>query len=378
MLLIILNYIFIHRGGTAMKSISFLIKPASSLCNLRCRYCFYYDIANHREVPTYGVMEMDTMHALIDKALNFGNNVQITFAFQGGEPMLAGIDYFTSFCEYVDCHRTKQVIKYSLQSNGTMIDDVWCKFFKKYNFLIGISLDGYKEIHDYCRKNRMLNGTYSTVYKSIQLLRKHKVPFNILTVLTSQLSKHPEKLFHYYKQNQFSYIQLIPCLPGLYETENGMSLHPKNFASFYITFFRLWLEEYKKGNYISILLFDNIILMFKGMKPQQCGMLGQCAPQFVVEGNGNVYPCDFYVLDKYCCGNINENSILEIVKNVNMKKFLKEERRLCKQCINCEFLKICHKNCKRLNIAYYTESYCGYREFLLYTKDVFLKIANVL
>ena len=175
-----------------------------------------------------------------------------------------------------------------------------------------------------------------------------------------------------------SYVQLIPCLPGLDESENKNSLHPKEFASFYKAFFRLWLAEYKKGNYISITLFDNIIPMFKGIRPQQCGMLGYCTPQFVIESNGDVYPCDFYVLDAYRCGNIKEDSLIKLVKTDAMQKFLKEERRECTECRNCPFVNICHKNCKRLNITYYTKDYCGYKDFLMYAKDEMMMISNSL
>ena len=369
------DIISVSRESDCMKYISFLIKPASSLCNMRCRYCFYYDVAEHREVSAYGIMEEDTMHALIDKALGLGEDAHITFAFQGGEPTMAGLSYFTSFCEYAEKHKTKQNIQYALQTNGTRIDESWCALFKKYIFLIGVSLDGYKEIHDYFRMDPSLKGTFSHVFKTVQLLRQYEIPFNILTVLTSQLSKHPEKLFRFYKQNQLSYVQLIPCLPGLDENENKNSLHPKEFASFYKTFFRLWLAEYKKGNYISITLFDNIIPMFKGIRPQQCGMLGYCTPQFVIESNGDVYPCDFYVLDAYRCGNIKEDSLIKLVKTDAMQKFLKEERRECTECRNCPFVNICHKNCKRLNITYYTKDYCGYKDFLMYAKDEMMMIS---
>lgn len=358
-----------------MKYISLLIKPASSLCNMKCRYCFYYDVADHREIRSHGIMKEDTMKDLIDSVLGLDEEADITFAFQGGEPTIAGLSYFKNFIQYVNENKAKQIIHYALQTNATLLNEDWVDFFYENKFLIGVSLDVYEQLHNHLRKTANYEDTFKSVMKSIELLKKKKVDFNILSVLSSTLSKHPQKLFSFYKKNDLKYIQFIPCLAGLEEEGNEYSLSPKEFSSFYKTFFKLWLEEYKKGNVISVTLFDNVIPMFIGYPPQQCGMLGLCAPQFVVESNGDIYPCDFYVLDEYCCGNISKNSLIEIVKSEPMQRFLSEPRRECKVCTDCPFINICHKNCKRLNSAYYEEDYCGYREFLEYAYEDMRKIA---
>lgn len=349
-----------------MKYISFLIKPASSLCNLRCKYCFYYDVANNREIKSHNIMQEDTTQALVDKALGLGNDAQITFAFQGGEPTVAGIEYFEYFTSYVDSHKTNQTIYYAIQTNATLVDDKWCELFKKYNFLVGVSLDGCKDLHNYFRKDVNLDGTFDKVMDNIKLLEKYEIDFNVLTVLTSKLANYPKELFSFYMDNKFKYIQLIPCLPGLKENENLYSLKPKEFSNFYKIFFDEWLKELKKGKYISINLFDNLIQLFNGIRPSQCGILGYCLMQFVVEANGDVYPCDFYVLDEYLSGNIKKDSLVELLKSKNTQKFLNESRRECKECANCKFIKICNKNCKRLNITYFNDEYCGYKDFLEY------------
>ena len=349
-----------------MKYISFLIKPASSLCNLRCRYCFYYDVANNREIKSHNIMQEDTIKALVDKALGLDDDAQITFAFQGGEPTVAGIEYFKYFTSYVDSHKTSQTIYYAIQTNTTLIDDSWCELFKKYNFLVGVSLDGFEDLHDFFRKDVNLDGTFDKVMRNIKLLEEYKIDFNILTVLTSKLAKYPKELFSFYLKNKFKYIQLIPCLPGLKENENLYSLKPHEFSDFYKIFFDEWLKELKNGNYISINLFDNLIQLFNGIRPSQCGILGYCLMQFVVEANGDVYPCDFYVLDEYLSGNIKKDSLVEMLKSKNTQKFLNESRRECKECDNCKFKKICNKNCKRLNITYFDDEYCGYKDFLEY------------
>lgn len=344
-----------------------LIKPASSLCNYRCEYCFYADVSNHREVKSTGIMTPDTMENLIKKATENQRVEDITFAFQGGEPTLAGLDYFKAFIDTVDrLKQPTQKIHYALQTNGSILDEAWAQFLSQHQFLVGLSLDGYQANHDFLRKNINQLGTYSAVMKAVDLLRTHNVDFNILTVLTSILAKHPKELYAFYKKQKFEYVQLIPCLPGLDHEEGKYALTPELFASFYKTFFDLWYADYIKGDYLSVTLFDNVIPMFVGEYPQQCGMLGFCTPQFVIEADGSVYPCDFYVLDQYKIGNINTDSIADLRHHEISQKFIREPKRMSPFCATCQFKTMCNGNCKRLNVTYFNDEMCGYQEFLTY------------
>lgn len=361
-----------------MKSISFLIKPASSACNMRCCYCFYADVAKRRAIPCHGVMTENVMQALVRQALAVGEDADITFAFQGGEPTLAGLSYYEAFIAYVEEHRRHQRVHYALQTNGLLLDEAWASFFHEHRFLIGVSLDGYAAVHDALRPDAMSKGTYARVMRGIQLLRQHQVEFNILTVLSAALAKHPQKLFSFYQKQRFSYVQLIPCLSDLEQREERYALQPKQFASFYQTFFDLWYRAYQQGAYSSVTLFDNLILMFAGIAPQQCGMLGQCAPQLVVESNGDVYPCDFYVLDAYRCGSIEQDTLDAILNSKVMQGFLQETKRVCGCCRDCPFEWMCHGNCRRQSVAYYTADTCGYRLFLEYAAPRLQQIARAL
>ena len=360
--------------GVEMKYLSVLIKPISSSCNMECRYCFYYDIANNRSIKNYGKMSYETMYTLVEKMLSIGETATITFAFQGGEPTLAGISFFEEFIVLVKKKRKKQTIFYTIQSNGLLIDEQWITLFKENQFLVGISLDGYKSIHNYFRKTKRYEETYKKVKESIFLLQENEIEFNILSVLTNQLAKDPKKLFSFYVRNKLTHIQLIPCIPALGKEEDSFSLKPKQFARFYQKLFDLWIVEYNKGNYISISLFDNILSLFYGQKVSQCGILGSCTIQFIVESNGYVYPCDFYVLDAYCCGNIHTHSFEEIAKSQVAKQFLIEDKRICDACMMCKFISICNKNCKRMNFSYYTKDYCGYKELLYYMEANLYKL----
>lgn len=359
-----------------MKQYSYLIKPASSLCNLECKYCFYHDVSSHRKEASNGIMSDSTMRMLIEKACQVSDASEIIFAFQGGEPTIAGLGYFRKFLEIVDQRKSKeQIIRYSIQTNGTLLDDEWYGFLKRHRFLVGISLDGYKENHDYFRMGHLYQPTFKTVMETITKLREYNIEFNILTVLSNSLAKHPEKLYRFYKENNFRYIQLIPCLPKMNFEEDGFSLKPKLFASFYKKFYSSWLLDFNKQQYISVTLFDDLIPMFRGIAPSQCGMLGFCKVQNIVESDGSIYPCDFYVLDEYRNGNINTDSVQSIQSSAANEVFIHEMKRTTSQCETCEFIKLCHGNCKRLNICYFDEDYCGYRDFLEFAYPSMIKIS---
>lgn len=362
-----------------MKYISLLIKPASSLCNMRCRYCFYADVSTNRNDTSMGIMQKDVMEALIMRTMETDAET-INYCFQGGEPTVAGVDYFKAFIDCVNQHNNGKTITYAIQTNGTLLNNEWVKLFAENHFLVGLSIDGFKRNHDHFRKDSNNQGTYTKILYNVRSLVNAKVDFNVLTVLTHELSKHPDELFQFYLDNKLDYGQMIPCLPSLNfdAPTDRYALTPRDFASFYKRFFDLWFDQYVKGHYISVTLFDNVIPMYRGVPPQQCGMLGQCAMQFVIEGNGNVYPCDFYVLDQYLCGNVKTDSLETIMHHDNAKAFLKEKRRTCSQCKDCPFKNICHGNCKRLNICYFDENYCGYRDFLQYSMKKMQMIASTL
>ncbi|MBR4888366.1 MAG: radical SAM protein, partial [Clostridia bacterium] len=246
-------------------SFSVLIKPASAACNLRCRYCFYADVSDSRAVKNYGNMSSETAHKLIDNAFAANRGGTVSFAFQGGEPTLAGLEFFRDFTAYAAEHCPKNTtLAYSLQTNGTLLTDEWCAFLKEHGFLVGLSMDGHKKEHDFCRVDAKGSGTFTTVMETVKRLRAHKVDFNILTVLTRPLARHPQQLMAFYKKNDFKFVQIIPCLDPLEGDGGDYSLTPELYASFLKTFFRLWVEEFKKGNYISVRLFDNLVRMAAG------------------------------------------------------------------------------------------------------------------
>lgn len=360
-----------------MKYFTTLIKPASSSCNMKCSYCFYADVAEHREIPNHGIMSRDIMETIITKTLEHcTEETTITYAFQGGEPTLAGLSYYQHFIETVDTHKKDyHHIQYVLQTNALLLEDPWIEFLREHHFLVGVSLDGYIKNHDRVRRCSKDQGTYERVMRNTRKLQEASVEFNVLTVLTRDLSKHPKELYEFYQKNHLKYIQLIPCLPSLDPKKDPYALTPKQFYHFYDEFFTLWYNSLRKGEYMSITLFDNLIPMFIGIPPQQCGYLGFCSNQFVIESDGSVYPCDFYVLDQYCIGNIKEQSIQELNTSTTVHNFLREKRDLCKLCSDCRYVKMCHGQCRRLSVCYYDSEYCGLREFLLKYERELVEVA---
>ena len=197
-----------------MPEITMLIKPASSLCNLRCKYCFYHEEARQREIPSYGIMSLETAEKLIIRAFEEASG-RVGFAFQGGEPTLAGLDFFESFVELVNKHNVKKLpVSYSIQTNGILTAEKpeYAEFFARHKFLVGLSADGTKELHDLNRIYPDGSGTYSTVLKASRVLTKAGADYNILTVINSRTARHGTAIYNAYRKNGWDYMQFIPCL----------------------------------------------------------------------------------------------------------------------------------------------------------------------
>ena len=326
-----------------------LIKPASSLCNMRCRYCFYADVAAHREVPSFGLMSEETMKILVEKSL--GDAVSsCTFAFQGGEPTVRGLDFFKSFCRTVKEKNSRNIpVHYAMQTNGYVIDDEWAAFFKDENFLLGVSLDGTVRTHNQNRLDSRHEGSFRRVWESIKILKKHEVDFNILTVVSKDTALAIDKIYRFYRARGLLYQQYIPCLDPLGE-ERGKypySLTPEVYGDFLITLFDLWADDIRHGRFIYIRFFENLVGMLKGYPPESCGRAGFCQPQIVVEADGGVYPCDFYVLDEYKIGNIREDSFSDFERRRKESGFVDISLPAAPECKDCPYFFLCRGGCRR-------------------------------
>ena len=328
-----------------MNPVSILIKPASSLCNMRCKYCFYADVSDNRNIKSYGIMSLETLELLIKKVFEYASGYA-TFGFQGGEPTLAGIGFFKKVLEFQKKYNINniQVIN-TLQTNGYLINDEWAQFFSENQFLIGISLDGIKEVHDSLRLDSKGMGTYSKVLNAIKLFDKYHVEYNILCVVNNFVARHPQKVYENLKK--YKYIQFIPCLNDFDCNPTKFSLTPERYTEFLNTTFKLYYNDFMSGNYVSVRNFDNYINMLAGKEPENCAMRGFCTCYFVIEADGSVYPCDFYVLDEWKLGDIHENSFSELKKNNLAYKFVQMSKFVDSECNNCKFYQLCRSGCRR-------------------------------
>lgn len=358
-----------------MKSINILLKPAS-YCNIICKYCFYNDISKYNDIKL-SKMNDELMVSVINNAIycvEYGGS--INFSFQGGEPTLAGLSFYKKFIWYFDKVNTKNIkVSYYLQTNGIIIDEQWCKFFKDNNFLIGLSFDLIPEIHNKYRKYKNLEGTYEKVLLTKKLFDEYEIDYNILTVLTNELSKRADEVFSKILIHNIKYIQFIPCLNGLYDNEmNDYYLHNRDFFNFYDVLFKLWKVEIEKNNIIYINFFYDIIPMLSSISPITCGMNGNCQLNFIIESDGSVYPCDFYTILKYKLGNVKNMSFLKMSKylfikskNSNEINFL-GEKKYSDLCRKCSYFNICGGGCPRMKQSMYINEedieFCGVKKFL--------------
>ncbi len=332
-----------------MPPISIMIKPASSLCNMKCDYCFYHDVSEHRLEQSFGIMKEETAFLLIDKALQYTKGDSVFFAFQGGEPCLAKLQFFKSFTAYVRKRNTKRSkVYYSLQTNGTLLDENWARFLRQENFLVGLSFDGdYKA--NYHRKKSNGDNAYYKILQALELLQRFDVQFNILTVLTGECADNIENIYNFFKKKGCKYLQFIPCLrPYGDKQESPLYMTVQQYESFLIRLFQMYVKDYVRDNYISIRQFDNMVRLFLGQPAEQCGMMGHCTFQYVVEANGNIYPCDFYCTDEWLLGNIYNTDFQGLHNMEKAKKFIKDSLYVSEKCKQCKFYVMCRGGgCKR-------------------------------
>lgn len=337
-------------GAAAVKSMAFLIKPASSACNLRCKYCFYEDEAENRSQAYMGAMTAETAEILLTEAYRtIAPKGSIRFSFQGGEPTIAGLPFFQNFV-----HRARELkpprvdISFSIQTNGTQVDETWARFFRDQDFLVGISLDGAKDLHDAHRVDARRKGTWELVQRKATLLQKHEVKTNALCVVTAQAARSPQRIYQGLKKLGFRYIQFIACLDpiGCDRGQMPWSLLPEAYGRFLCTLFDLWYRDWEQGKYHSIRLFDDYIHILTGDEGSACATCGRCGEYYVVEADGSIYPCDFYALDRWKLGRLGEDALAEMAQGEVLRRFLAWGSEKPGECTACSWRMLCSGGCK--------------------------------
>lgn len=328
-----------------MADLYVLVKPVADLCNMKCKYCFYREVAANNLQDNHVLMNEETLENLVKKAIAFTEGV-LTMAFQGGEPMLAGLDFYKKVVALQKKYGKKDIcIQNHIQTNGLLINEEWSEFFAQNHFFLGISVDGIAETHDANRLDDHGNATFEIIQKKITLLKQKQVPFNIVTVVTDAVADQAEAIYQAYKKDDLLYQQYIPYIPSC--EQKYQALHAEKFGTFLNTVFDLWYADMIRGQAVYNRYFENLAALLTGLKTECCGMRGYCETQLVIDSDGYVYPCDFYAIKEYQLGNINRDSFCEITQSNKREAFIKESLVLCEDCAACEFLHICRGGCRR-------------------------------
>jgi len=329
-----------------MKPFSLLIKPAGADCNLRCAYCFY--LCKGKLYPDTHLHRMSakTLETLIRGYMATPQPVY-TFGWQGGEPTLMGVKFFKQATALQKKHgRPGSRVANGLQTNATLMTDSFAEHCAEYNFLLGISLDGPEEIHDRYRINTAGNGSHADVMKGIGRLIKANVAFNILTLVSQANVNQAAVVYRYLTDNGFLYHQYVPCV----EFEGNGAIMPfaingEQWGRFLCNIFNNWIKADKHR--VSVRLFDSILSYLVTGQKIACHMDTDCRKYFVIEHNGDIYPCDFFVADRLKIGNLADTSWSAALTSEIYRQFGLWKSILNKRCGDCEFQGLCAGDCQK-------------------------------
>ncbi|MBN2138077.1 MAG: anaerobic sulfatase maturase [Sedimentisphaerales bacterium] len=364
-----------------MQPFTLLIKPSGSDCNVDCTYCFYKcrpaEIGRGRQRMSEEVLEKlikDYMQLRFPLA---------GFAWQGGEPTLMGLDFFKKAVDMQKRYgRSGQEVGNSLQTNAILLDENWCRFLQESKFLVGISIDGPKEMHDHYRIDHSGAGTWDRVMRAIDECRQFGVEFNILTLLNDVNVLHPDKVFDFLVGLGTRFLQFIPCveLDAAGGEVTDFSVTPEQYADFQCRILDRWVE-YGPAK-LSIRDFDSILSYYVTGRHTICTFDRQCSQYIVVEHQGDAYCCDFFVEPKWRLGSIMETPIEKLAACGVKRKFARNKTRLCSKCLVCRHLDICRGGCMKDRAPFDKDNFgresyfCeAYKRFFDYAGPRFMQIA---
>jgi uncharacterized protein len=341
-----------------------MTKPIGPICNLDCKYCFYlekeamYEQEARKERPSWE-MPPDVLETYIRQYIEQQDVPEISFAWQGGEPTLLGVRFFQRVVELQRKYAGGKRTLNALQTNGTLLDDEWGVFLAENNFLVGLSVDGPRDLHDTYRVDKQGRPTFDAVVRGLETLKKHYVEFNTLTVVNRRNSQEPERLYRFLKEIGSGFLQFIPLVerdaPGPLATPNGLiqidlapppregsarasvtdwSVRPEDWGAFLTTIFDLWVR--RDVGQVFVQQFDVALGIWSGAGASLCVFSETCGKALAIEHNGDIYSCDHYVYPEYRLGNIRETSLTDAVHSPEQMKFGSDKRdtlpRYCRQC----------------------------------------------
>jgi uncharacterized protein len=379
-----------------------MTKPIGPICDLDCEYCYYLHKEELYPKGERWRMPEETLSEYIRQYIEAqpARAEEITFAWQGGEPTLLGVEFFERVIELQNQHqRPGQKIVNTLQTNGVLLDDRWCEFFHRHDFLIGISIDGPAELHDRYRFDKQGRPSFPAVLRGLKLLKKHRVEFNVLVVVNRLNADHGKRVYTYLRDNGAEFLQFIPIveqlgvgahaeadLVFLEESQpadplslvSSRSVRPEQFGDFLIAVFNEWIR--RDVGRVFVQIFDQALTAWVGLEPSLCIFRKQCGSALAMEHNGDLYCCDHFVEPDFLLGNIHDKPIAELAHSAKQQAFGEaKETTLPKYCRDCEVRFACNGECPKNRILHTPDGEpglnylcAGYRSFFNYI-DPFMK-----
>ncbi len=331
-----------------------LIKPSASDCNLDCDYCFYLDNHHVARGTRSRRMTLEIAERFAQQYMPLAPD-EAMFAWQGGEPTLLGVEFFQKVFEIQKKYaRPGQRPVNTFQTNSVLIDDAFAEFFAENEVLIGVSLDGPESIHDRHRINKGGGKTWRKVMNAVERLEKAGAEFNILTVLHRDNVKRAKEIYRYFRSLDFMYMQFIPCVEMELNRRGKptgkltkFSIAPEEYTRFLLDLFDIWEEDVFAGHPVSIRFFDSILNVMAGLGPTMCIFDKHCEQQFVLEADGRIYPCDFFVQAKWAMGNILEDDLGTMLDGPKYQAFVQQSVQFPKECGSCQWVNLCNGGCPR-------------------------------
>jgi len=351
-----------------------MAKPSGAACNLQCAYCFYLQKQNLYAGSSFRMPE-DVLEAYIRQVLEAHQSPQVTVAWQGGEPTLMGLDFFHKSIEYERKYlKPGQFVQNTIQTNGILLDDRWCEFLREHKFLVGLSLDGPKEMHDAYRRDKAGRSVFEKVMRALGLLKQHQVDVNVLTTVNAANADHPLEVYRFLRDNAgIQFIQFIPIverdrreemrrggsIPGqgcldssrssAAVTGNSVtaeSVKPQQYGRFLSSIFDEWVR--RDVGRIFVNHFDAALASWVGAPPAMCTTAPECGFAMALEHGGDLYSCDHFVEPASYLGNIMETPLIELAVCEKQREFGRSKRdKLPKQCRECDVLFACHGECPK-------------------------------
>ena len=338
-----------------------MLKPAGSLCNLRCKYCYYLEKRKLYQRNPNNIISDHMLEKFIKEYIEAQSTPQVLFTWHGGETLMRPIAFYKRALELQRIYGRGRQIDNCIQTNGTLITDKWCEFFKENNFLVGVSIDGPQEFHDEYRRTSMGQPTFLKVMAGIKLLNKHKVEWNALAVVNDFNADYPLDFYNFFRDIECRYIQFSPIVERIVNRPDGLTLAPgmtpggtltdfsvtpEQWGNFLCTIFDEWVKT-DVGTYF-VQIFDSTLANWVGEQPGVCTLAKECGHAGVMEFNGDVYSCDHFVYPEYRLGNLATRTITEMMYSEQQNQFARLKHQLLpQQCRECQFEFACHGECPK-------------------------------